>query len=131
MREDKTHSTGLKLSDPDILVPNEPWCHSSPAMDRVEGKTQFFFGQIEDNVWKINLIWIFFVKFFLDHSCSLNTNDITPMLYTCLTFYWSFFLLYCWLFDDSALVLGPEKEKKKTASSWFHGMLNFSEKSNF
>ena len=24
LREDKTHSTGMKLSDPDILVPNEP-----------------------------------------------------------------------------------------------------------
>ena len=23
LREDKTHSTGLKISDPDILVPNE------------------------------------------------------------------------------------------------------------
>ena len=25
LREDKTHSTGLTMSDPDILVPNEPW----------------------------------------------------------------------------------------------------------
>ena len=24
LREDKTHSTGLTMSDPDILVPNEP-----------------------------------------------------------------------------------------------------------
>ena len=37
MCEDKTHSTGLTMSDPDILVPKEP-C-SSPVMYKVEGKT--------------------------------------------------------------------------------------------
>ena len=42
------------------------------------------------------------------------------------------FLLYCLIFENFALILGPESEKaKKIASSWFHGMLNFSEKSNF
>ena len=25
LREDKTNSTGLTMSDPDILVPSEPW----------------------------------------------------------------------------------------------------------
>ena len=33
LREDKTHSTGLTMSDPDILVPNEPSWH------KVKGKT--------------------------------------------------------------------------------------------
>ena len=41
-------------------------------------------------------------------------------------------LLSCWLFNNSALFLGVASEKTKTiASSWFHGKLNFSEKSNF
>ena len=39
-------------------------------------------------------------------------------------------LLYCWLFDDSALVLGHGSEKDKN-KSWFHGKLNISEKSKF
>ena len=42
---------------------------------------------------------------------SLNTNDITTILRLDL-----FFLLYCWLFDDSALVLGPASEKDKNNS---------------
>ena len=32
-------------------------------------------------------------------------------------------LLYCWLFNDSALFLGVASEKDK-ATSWFHGKLN-------
>ena len=42
-------------------------------------------------------------------------------------------LLYCWLFDGTTLVLcrASEKDNKKIASSWFHGKLNFVEKSNF
>ena len=55
----------------------------------------------------------FFVKFFqitCVHICIyLNTNENTPILHTCLTLS----SLYCWLFNDSALVLGVASEKDK------------------
>ena len=39
LREDKSHSTGLTMRDPDILVPYEQDGHSFPVMHNVEGKT--------------------------------------------------------------------------------------------
>ena len=41
-------------------------------------------------------------------------------------------LLFCWLFDDSAFVLGHASEKEKNNSgSWFYGKLSFFDKSKF
>ena len=44
-----------------------------------------------------------------------------------------FFLLYRWIFGDSAFVLGraSEKEEKKRASSWFQGKVNIFENLTF
>ena len=45
-----------------------------------------------------------------------------------------FTLLYCWPFSGSALVLihaGKKKHTQKTASSWLHGILGYSGKSDF
>ena len=50
------------------------------------------FADIEDKIWKINLIWMFFVKYFqltCVHICiSPNTNYIFP-IGKCLTSSWS------------------------------------------
>ena len=37
--EDKTHRTGLTMSDPDILVPNEPSWSQLSSHAEIEGKT--------------------------------------------------------------------------------------------
>ena len=109
------------------------YVHSSPDLHKVEGEHIFFLEKLKITPWKSLLFWCFFVKLFLItfvHICiSQNTNDITSILHTCVIL----FLLYCWLFDDSALVLGPasEKDKKTIASSCFHGKLNFFEKLHF
>ena len=72
------------------------------------------FGEMEDNVRIINPIWMFFVKFFQITFVFLFIHDITLILHTCLNSI--LFLLYCWLFDDFALVLGPASEKDKNNS---------------
>ena len=81
----------MKVSDPDILVPNEPLrhgVHSSPAMHKVEGKTHTFWEKLKIMSGKSTLFGRFFVKFFhitfVPICISLNTNDITPILHTCL-----------------------------------------------
>ena len=78
------------------------------------------FGEIEDNVWKINLIWTFFCEVFSDHLCSHLYFSLYKRQYP----YTSHLpdsvlilsLLYCWLFDDSAFVLGRGSEKDKNIS---------------
>ena len=111
-----------------------PDIHSSPAMHKVEGETYYFFVGIQENALKINLRR-FFVKIF----------QITFVLICISKYKWYYpntshmyelvlilFLLYCWLFDDSALVLGPAvKKTKTTASNKSQGKFNFSEKFNF
>ena len=101
-------------------VTHRSWCqmnrngHSSPVNHKVEGKPHFF------------------VKYFLVTSVHIciypNTNDITPILHTCLTLCWSYLrstegylvvLLWFWV----VLV----NKKKTRASSWFQGEINFFE----
>ena len=101
------------------------WCqmnrdvHSSPAMHKVEGETHFFW-EIEDNDLKINLILMFFCEVISDYFCSHlyfskykwyypNTSHMS-------VFVLILFSLYCWLFDDSAFVLGPASKKDKNNS---------------
>ena len=85
---------------------------------------------------KSTLFGHFFVKYFLItcvHICiSLNTNDNTTILHTCLTSYWSclrstagYLMIPLWFW-----VMGVKKAKT-IASSWLHEKLNFSDKSNF
>ena len=85
---------------------------------------------------KSTLFGHFFVKYFLItcvHICiSLNTNDNTTILHTCLTSYWSclrstagYLMIPLWF-----RVMGVKKAKT-VASSWLHEKLNFSDKSNF
>ena len=51
------------------------------------------------------------------HICiSLNTNDNTPITSHMSDFVLILSLLYCWLFDDSALVFGVASEKDKNNS---------------
>ena len=118
------------------------WCqmnrdiHSSPAIHKVEGETHYFCEKLKITPWKSTLFWRFFVKLFqitCVHICiSQNTNDITPILHTCLNSSWSCFRstagylmipLWFWVLRV--------KKTKTIASSWSHGKLNFSEKFNF
>ena len=102
------------------------WCqmnrniHSSPTMHKVEGETHFFVEEVEDKALKINLILTFFCEVISDHFCSHlyfskykwyypNTSHMSDFVLILLS-------LYCWLFDDSALVLGPASQKHKINS---------------
>ena len=110
--------------------------HSSPAMHKVKGKTHKFLEKLKIMSGKSTLfgrfLWIFFPITCVHISFSLNTNDITPILHTCLTKSWSYFCstngylvipLWFWVLRV--------KKTKSIASSWFYGKLNFSEKSSF
>ena len=75
------------------------WCqmnrlgHSSPVMHKVEGKTHNILEKLKIMSGKSTLFWHFFVKYFqitcVDIWISLNTNNNTPILHTCMTLYWS------------------------------------------
>ena len=45
--EDKTYSTGLTMSDPDILVPMNRLGHSSSVMHKFVGKTHDIFEKLK------------------------------------------------------------------------------------
>ena len=55
----------------------------------MEEKTHYFLEKLKITSGKSTVFGCFFVKFFqitFVHICiSLNTNDITPILHTCLT----------------------------------------------
>ena len=114
------------------------WCQmnhngqSSPVKNRVEGKPHQILGKIMITSGKSTLFGHFLVKYFevtCVHICiSLDTNDITPKLHTCLTSCWS-----CLCFTARYLVVlvwfwvVRLKKKKTRASSWFQGNVNFFE----
>ena len=118
------------------------WCqkncdvHSSPAMPKVEGNPHKFLEKLKVTSRKSTFFGHFFLKFsqitFVNICNSLNTNYITPILYTCLTLFWYIFtlLLTIWWFHFG---FGSCKWKIQNTivSSWFHGRLYFSEKFNF
>ena len=120
-----------------------PWCqmnrlgHSSPAMHKVEGKTHTILEKLKITSGKSTLFWYLVVKYFqitcVDILISLNKNNNTPILHTCLTLCWS---CLCSTTGHSVVkfFLGgcaSAKVKKTIASSWFHRKLNFLEKSIF
>ena len=75
------------------------WCqmnclgHRSPVMHKVEGKTHTIMEKFKITSGKSTLFWKKFVKYFqitcVDIWISLNKNDNTPILHTCLTSCWS------------------------------------------
>ena len=69
LRADKTHSTGLTMSDPDILVQHEPSLSQLSSHAWSWRQNTYHFGEIKDNAWKINLILTFFSEVFSDHLC--------------------------------------------------------------
>ena len=81
------------------LVTLISWCqmnrlgHSSPVMHKVEGKTNTILEKLKMTSGKSTLFWKNFVKYFqitrVDIWISLNKNNNTPILHTCLTSCWS------------------------------------------
>ena len=67
--------------------------HSSPVKNKVEGKPHQILEKLKITAGKSTLFGHFFVKYVLVtcvHICIyLNTNEITPILHTCLTLCWS------------------------------------------
>ena len=118
------------------------WCqmnrlrHSSTVMHKNEGKTHTILEKMKITSGKSTLFWHFFVKYFqitcVDIWTSLNKNNNTPILHTCLTSCCS-----CLCSTTGHLVVNifwgvvQVKMKKTIASSWFHRKLNFLEKSIF
>ena len=99
-------------------------------------QTKCNFGEIEDIIWKINLILTLFVKYFqitcIQICISPNTNDITSILHTCriLSRFCLRFTAGYFMIPLSFWVMRVKKTTKKTiASSWFYGKFNYSEKS--
>ena len=98
------------------------WCqinhdiHSSPAMHKVEGETHYFLEKLKIMPWKLTLFWRFFVKLFCSHLYFSKYKWYYPNTSHMSDFVLIFFSLYCWLFNDSALVLGPASEKDKNNS---------------
>ena len=74
------------------------WCqmkhdiHSSSFMPKVEGKIYWFLEKLKVMAHKMALFWHFCWSIFETtciHICiSLNKNDNTPILHTCLTWCW-------------------------------------------
>ena len=102
------------------------WCqmnrngHCSPVKHKVEGKPHQILGKNGDNVWKIHLFGKKICEVFLGQLCShlyisLNTNDITPILHTCLTSCWSG-LCSTALYLVILLFLGRASEKEENKS---------------
>ena len=118
------------------------WCqmnrlgHSSLIMYKVEGKTHTILEKLKILSGKSILFWHFFVNYFqitcVDIWISLDKNNNTLILHTCLTLCWS---CLCSTTAHSVVKLfwGVVRVKKQTtiASSWFHRKLNFLEKSFF
>ena len=115
------------------------WCqmnrlgHSSPDMHKVEGKTHTILEKLRIMSGKSTLFWHFFVKYFqitcVDIWISLNKNNNTLILHTCLTSCWS-----CLCSTTGDLVVKffggvvRVKKQKTIASSWFHRQLKILEK---
>ena len=73
------------------------WCqmnrngHSSQIKHKVYGKPHKILEKLKIMSGKSTLFGHFLWSISCVHICiSLNTNDITPILYTCLTLYWSY-----------------------------------------
>ena len=64
LREDKSHSTGLTMSDPQIMVPKNRNGHSSPVKHKVEGKPHKILEKLKITSGKSTLFGHFFVKYF-------------------------------------------------------------------
>ena len=113
LREDKTHSTGLTMIS---CCQMNCLGHSSPVMHKVEGKTHTILEKLKIMSGKSTLFWNFFVEYFhitcVDIWISLNKNNNTTILHTCLTSCWS-----CLFSTTSHLVVtffgGVVRVKKK------------------
>ena len=105
------------------------WCqmnrngHSSPVKHKVEGKPRKMLEKLKIKSEKSTLFGYFLWSILVtcvDICISLNTNDITPILHTCLNSCWS----YLCTTDGYLVVLlcfwvVRVKKKKTRASSWF------------
>ena len=104
------------------------WCqmnrngHSSPVKHKVEGKPHKILEKLKKTSGNSTLFGHFSLKYFyvtcVPICISLNSNDITPVLHTCLTSYWSYLcssdrylvvLLWFW-------VMQVKKKKTRTYS---------------
>ena len=106
--------------------------HSPPVKHKVDGKPHKILEKLKITSAKST----FFCKKFCEvffvtcvHICiSLNTNDITPILLTCLTLCWSYLWSTGWYLVILLLFwVVPMKKKKTRASSLFQGKVIFFE----
>ena len=109
---------------------------SSPVMHKVEVKTHNIFEKLKITSRKSTLFGHFFVKYFqitwVDIRISLNKNDNTPILHTCLTLCWSCLCSIAgYLVDPLWFWVVQVKNKKNILSSWVHRKVKNWEKLDF
>ena len=118
------------------------WCqmnrlgHSSPVFNNTEGKTQKLLKKLKITSRKCTYFWLFLMKYFqitwVDICISLNENNNTPILHTCLTPCWSCLCSIAgYLVDRLWFCFLRVKNQKARPSSWVDRNLNFLEKLDF
>ena len=139
----KEYCIKIKLIGPDWqLVTLISWCqvnrlsHSSQVMHKVEGRTHKLLEKLKIMSKKKTLVGHFLMKYFqitwVDIRISLNKNDNTPILHTCLSSCWSFlFSIAGYLEDPLWFWVLRVKNQTTILSNWVDRNLNCIEKLNF